>query len=226
MLFRTLSNAARSLRFCAVILTLWAGAAQAATITVNSTADVMVNDGVCTLREAIIAANTNTASGAMAGECAAGTAGLDTIAFAIPGAGVRTITPAPLLPTITEAVFINGYTQPGTSPNTNAFPAALNTVLLIEVNGALGGSQLSINAAGTTIRGIVFNRGGDEIRVNANNVTIAGNFIGTNPAGTVAMGSSAGGFAIRQVSGNNNVIGGPSAADRNLCFVGGISGQF
>ena len=61
--------------------------AGAATITVNSTADgAGANDGVCTLREAILAANTNTASGAAAGECVAGTAGLDTIAFAIPGA--------------------------------------------------------------------------------------------------------------------------------------------
>ena len=190
--------------------------AHAATITVNSTADTTANDGACTLREAIIAANTNTASGAAAGECVAGAAGLDTIAFNIAGAGVKTITPASLLPAVTEAVFINGYTQPGTSANTNAFPAALNTVLLIEVDGTLGGSQLTISAAGTTVRGIVFNRGGDEIRVAANNVTIAGNFIGTNPAGTAAMGNPSGGFAIRQVLGNNNAIGGNVAGDRNL----------
>jgi CSLREA domain-containing protein len=200
--------------FAAVLLT--AAPARAATITVNSTADVTANDGQCTLREAIVAANTNTASGGAAGECSAGVAGLDTIAFNIAGAGVKTITPTSLLPAITEAVFLNGYTQPGTSPNTNAFPAALNTVLLIEVDGSLGGSQLTITAAGTTIRGIVFNRGGDEIRVNASNVTIAGNFVGTNPAGTAAMGNPSGGFAIRQDSGNNNVIGGPGAADRNL----------
>ncbi len=215
MLVRTLSNALRSLRFYAVVLTLLAATAQAATITVNSTADTAANDGACTLREAIIAANTNTASGAAAGECAAGAAGLDTIAFNIAGAGVHTITPASLLPAITEAVLINGYTQPGASPNTNAFPAALNTVLLIEVNGGSGGGQLNINAAGTTIRGIVFNRGSDEIAMNASNVAIAGNFIGTNPAGTAAMGGSTG-FAIRQNLGNNNIIGGPAAADRNL----------
>jgi hypothetical protein len=50
--------------------------------------------------------------------------------------------------------------------------------------------------------------------VNASNVTIAGNFIGTNPAGTVVMPGAD--FAIRQESGDNNVIGGPAAADRNL----------
>src|SRR5689334_10394925 len=43
------------------------------TITVNSTLDVADGtDGLCTLREAITAANSDTASGATAGECAAG----------------------------------------------------------------------------------------------------------------------------------------------------------
>ena len=51
----------------------WPGAF-ARTITVNSTADTAADDGVCTLREAIAAANTNAASGAMTGECAAGEA--------------------------------------------------------------------------------------------------------------------------------------------------------
>ena len=46
--------------------------AHAATIVVNGTADVIANDGQCTLREAITAANTDTVSGAAAGECAAG----------------------------------------------------------------------------------------------------------------------------------------------------------
>ena len=55
--------------------------AAASTITVNSTVDVANNaDGLCTLREAITAANTDTASGAVAGECAAGSSdGSDTI---------------------------------------------------------------------------------------------------------------------------------------------------
>ena len=46
-------------------------------------------------------------------------AGADTIAFAIPGAGVHTITPLTLLPIISQPVTIDGYTQPGSSPNTN-----------------------------------------------------------------------------------------------------------
>jgi CSLREA domain-containing protein len=52
---------------------------QATTIVVNSTTDVAnAGDGLCTLREAITAANSDAASGAVAGECAAGS-GTDTI---------------------------------------------------------------------------------------------------------------------------------------------------
>jgi CSLREA domain-containing protein len=44
----------------------------AATINVTSFTDVIANDGFCSLREAVIAANSNAASGATAGECVAG----------------------------------------------------------------------------------------------------------------------------------------------------------
>jgi hypothetical protein len=65
-----------------------ATAVRAATFTITSTADVIANDGVCTLREAIIATNTQAASGAAAGECPAGT-GADTITLP---AGTYTLT--------------------------------------------------------------------------------------------------------------------------------------
>lgn len=218
------SGRGRTLRdlTCGAVLVLAGASARAATITVNSTADTAANDGVCTLREAIIAANTNTASGAAAGECAAGAAGLDTIAFAIPGAGVKTITPTSTPPVITEAVFINGYTQGVSSPNTNPLNAGINAVLQIELNCAATGG-LTVNAANSVIRGLnVHSSLGDEITVNASNVTIAGNFLGTNPAGTAR--ASGGSRAIRQESGDNNVIGGPNAADRNL-MSGDLAGE-
>ena len=69
---------------CLVLLALWAARGLAATfIVVNTTNDNVANDGLCTLREAITAANNDTASGAASGECAAGS-GADTITFAIP----------------------------------------------------------------------------------------------------------------------------------------------
>src|SRR5262249_52497269 len=58
----------------------------------------------------------------------------DTITFNIPGAGVHTIAPQlAALPTITDPVVIDGYTQPGASPNTLA--GGDNAVLLIELTG-------------------------------------------------------------------------------------------
>ena len=53
--------------------------------------DNQSDDGECTLREAIIAANTNTASGATGGECIAGDAGADTIQFDITGVADFTV---------------------------------------------------------------------------------------------------------------------------------------
>ena len=58
----------------ATIAGLFAAPVGAATITVNTTDDAIEDTGFCSLREAVIAANSNTASGATAGECAAGEA--------------------------------------------------------------------------------------------------------------------------------------------------------
>ncbi len=53
-------------------LVLVAGTAAAATITPNTTSDNVADDGQCSLREAITAAYTHEPSGALPGECAAG----------------------------------------------------------------------------------------------------------------------------------------------------------
>ena len=55
---------------------------QATVITVDTTADSVANDGQCSLREAITAANTDTASGVSVGECTGGS-GDDTITLAL-----------------------------------------------------------------------------------------------------------------------------------------------
>lgn len=74
-----------------------------------ATAIIVTNtddSGSGSLRQAILDANANT--------------GLDTIAFNIPGSGVHTINLTSALPTITDPVVIDGYTQPGSSANTLA----------------------------------------------------------------------------------------------------------
>lgn len=58
-------------------------AAEAATITVTSTADLVSDDGWCTLREAATALNTQLPSGALSGECAAGDGAADLVLFAL-----------------------------------------------------------------------------------------------------------------------------------------------
>src|SRR5437764_1075637 len=49
--------------------------------------------------------------------------GPDTITFAVPGAGVHTISPSTELPPVTDPVVIDGYTQPGAAPATATSPA-------------------------------------------------------------------------------------------------------
>jgi len=138
-----------------------APAAHAATITVTSTADTVppVNTDGCAFREAILAANSNTPQN----ECGAG-AGLptvDVIEFDISGTGVKTINVTSTLPTITQAVTIDGFTQGVASPNTNPISAGSNAVLLIELNGTSvtsGSAGLTLAAADISVKGLVINR--------------------------------------------------------------------
>src|ERR1044072_1332076 len=113
------------------------------TFTVTTTND----DGPGSLRQAITDANASP--------------GTDTITFNIPGSGVRTITPASSLPEIVDPVIIDGYTQPGSSPNAQIMGES--SVLLIELDGTLswpsngdgGFSGLVITGGSSTVRGLV-----------------------------------------------------------------------
>jgi len=193
---------ARVIAFAVTLLTsMWVNAA---TFNVVNTND----SGAGSFRQAILDANANP--------------GADVIAFAIPGAGLHTITAASFWPPITEQVTIDGYTQPGSSPGTNAFPLPINAVPLIELTGVQNQLNVSSTAAGTVIRGLITSGTGDTIVVNASNVKVQGNFIGTNAAGTAR--ASISGFGIRHNVGDNLTIGGPNAADRNLLVGGGQGG--
>jgi IPT/TIG domain/S-layer homology domain len=186
-------------RASAILLWVAAVPLVAATFTVTNTND----SGAGSLRQAIV--DTNAAVGA------------DTIAFNIPGAGVHTITPATALPLINEAVTIDGYTQPGSSPNTD--PIATNAVILIELDGSAVnlGNGLYIgyfSGSPSAVRGLAINRWGTGIlhSSGASSCTIRGNFIGTDPSGSINRGNHTGISA----SGLGDVIGGPNPADRNL----------
>ena len=101
--------------------------------TVTNTND----SGAGSLRQAIINANAN--------------AGADTISFAI-GSGTQTISLASALPTITEQVTIDGWTQPGYAGTP-----------LIRIEGASAGASadgisLSGSSDGSVIRGLVITK--------------------------------------------------------------------
>ncbi len=192
-----------------MILSLTFGA-EAATFTVTTVEDS--GDGICntscTLREAIDAANANP--------------GADTIAFDIPGSGVRGIVPFTPLPFITETVTIDGYTQPGASANT--LEMGSNAVILIELIGSMAGdgSGLVLGAPDCTVRGLAINRFPEHgITVGENigdaatdtGIVVEGNFIGTDATGTASLANLESGILI---FGDESLIGGSLPAARNL----------
>jgi hypothetical protein len=191
----------RILVLCAAL-----AAAPAATYTVTDTGDM----GMGTLRQAILDANANVNV-------------VDLIEFNIAGPSF-TIQPASALSTITDPVTIDGYTQPGTSVNTD--PRTTNAVLLIEIDGSMTGAanaflveHVTNLGAGTTIRGLVINNFNTmffaAIRINdgGNNV-IEGNLTGTDPTGLVAE-PNYDGIATEFFAAGNQ-IGGTVPAARNL----------
>jgi hypothetical protein len=167
-------------------------------ITVANTND----SGAGSLRQAILDANANS--------------GLDIIKFSI-GAGPQTINLSTSLPTITDALVIDGTTQPGYAGTP-----------LIEVTGigipAPDDDGLVINASFCTIKGLAITRfsgNGLELGSLANNTLIAANHIGVDPAGTVARPNGGNGILVLSF---NNQIGGTTASERNIISSNGASG--
>lgn len=138
----TLMGRKTSLLLYGVLLAATPSLVSAVTIPVTNTND----SGTGSLRQAIL--DSNASSGV-----------LDTIIFSIPGAGLQTIAPGSALPSITDPVIIDGYTQPGSSPNTNGSGVGDNAVLLIQLNGANAGivDGLTISAGNSNVRGLVIN---------------------------------------------------------------------
>lgn len=160
------------------------------------------NHGTGSLREAIVNANA--------------TVGADTIVFNIPGPGVKVINVLIALPEIVDPVMIDATTQPGYSGTP-----------LIEIDGsALGsnGNGLLIRAGGSTVRGLSITnfRGGFGIWLNGcDNNLIQANYLGVGADGTTARQNFRG---VVLSNSSNNVIGGTTAAARNVVSGNGASG--
>jgi uncharacterized repeat protein (TIGR01451 family) len=134
-----------------------------------------------------------------------------------------TIRPATLLPAVTDPVVIDGTTQSGWSPNTAA--VGTNAVLTVELDGSLipGANALRyglyLTAGNNTVTGLTVNQfqnpGPGILMDSIGGNVIAGNFVGTDPSGTVALGNGGGGVDITPGLGACTV-GGTAPAARNL----------
>lgn len=170
---------------------------------VTSTADTNTSG---TLRYALNQIN-STGSGSITFNISSGAAGTGSDA----GAYVITLTSA--LPQITKAVSIDGSTQSGYAAG------GLHTVV---IDCADFGTifDLASGASGSTIRGMVLrNSAGDGVYIesNVNNVTVAGNYIGSFYADGSSKGAGFGNTAYGIfVYGSNAQIGGTTVADRNV----------
>jgi CSLREA domain-containing protein len=182
----------------------------AAAFVVNSTADAAdasIGNGICetatagqcTLRAAIQEANATANVGGVP----------DQISFSI-GTGQQTIIVSGGLPTISEAVTIDATTQP-------AYSGTPLIVLRPSATESGSGLFFQYSTAGTsTVRGLVIRNFNFGIQIGTTGsgwVQVAGNYIGTDAAGTAAFANNVG---VLIEAGANNIIGGTTVADRNV----------
>jgi hypothetical protein len=190
----------------------------------NGGIDPSPGAGTGTLRQAIVDANNASATGEPS-----------LIAFAIPttdpgynpatGAFTIALLGPPGNPmSVNVPAIIDGYTQPGASPNTLA--VGDNAVLPITLDGSVQEAGLFADADNTTVRGLTIqNCFFIALFMNGPNNLVQGNFITTTMAypggGTSGMGVGLGGGAFDGEgkpigSMSNTILGGTSAADRNV----------
>ena len=189
------------------------------TFVVNSSGDTgdktpgdgicLTSAGTCTLRAAISEANLH--------------AGPDVIDFDIPGSGVQTITIGSALPTVTDTtggLTIDGYSQPGASPNTD--PIIDNAVIKIQITSTNPNTDgLFVSSSNNLIRGLAMYNLHRSIvfqTSSAANNAVTGSFIGTNAAGTFVAPnwiSGGNGIIVTQAA-SYTTVGGSNPADRDV----------
>src|SRR5262249_52950665 len=145
----------------------------------------------------------------------------DPITFDLLGTGVHTFQPPNAYPKITAPVVIDGYSQLGSTANSD--PTGFNGVLTIELDGRFVQHDASrrglwLGGGGSMVRGLIINHfysqglfllgGGGNI--------VQGNIIGTDAAGTPNIGNG----NNLTIEDSGNLIGGTTPAARNI-----VSGQ-
>ncbi len=162
--------------------------------------------GRCTLRAALTETNWQS--------------GVDRIHFNLPGAAPVRIQVGSALPPVGSAnggVIIDGYTQPGSQPNTAQL--GTNATPGVEIRGT--GNSMSfavyVPRSGSTIRGLLINNSYSGIFVDTTAAIgnrIVGNFIGFNPDNSLTPRGRSGIWLNNGASGT--VIGTSALADRNV----------
>lgn len=191
-------------RSAALVLVLSSSPLIAATFTVINSND----SGAGSLRQAILDANASANSGEP-----------DRIAFAIPGVGPHTIQPLTDLPAITDPLVVDGYSQPGSSPNgvVAGNSAQLRIVLSGESDVSSPSTGLTFVGGSSTVTGLVVNRFTTQILLQSNGGnSIVGNFIGTDFSGTAGFSPLIQRSGITVLAPGPNRIGGIIAPARNL----------
>ena len=166
----------------------------------------------CTLRAAIVEANAQS--------------GANEVDFAIPGSGVQTIQLGSQLPTVTDTsgpTTIDGYTQPGASPNSSQFASNAQLRIALRGTGSHGIDALRITSPNNVVRGISFYNFRRSVWLaggNAKGNRVVGNFVGTDPGGTFGFPGSAldlDGIGVELSAGaNHNAVGEATLAGRNV----------
>lgn len=180
--------------------------------TVTTTNDA----GAGSLRQAILDAN------ALGG---------DVISFAIAGAGPHTITLASVLPSITTATTINGYSQSGATENTRTTARGSDAVIKIQINAAgvgAGNPGLIVAHASAVVRGLAI-YSGVNIGFRVDTGRVSGCWAGLQADGT-AGGCGSYGASVSPFTGTFDAfLGGVNPGDRCLianCVDGVFLGRF
>jgi len=178
--------ASAAMLFGGIVLAPARASATSVVFVVNSTADRddAVVDGTCqttvagecTLRAALTEANAITASPVL-------------VQFAIPGAGVKRIAVGTRLPLINNGsagITIDGFSQPGSAPNTSALTD--NGVRMIEIvgTGPNGIDGLIFIGSNNAVRGVDIHGFKRAIRMTGSTAQfnqVTGNIIGLMPNG-------------------------------------------
>ena len=199
------ASAVVSLGLCASALTFVAPVHAQTTVTVTDNTDASGAATTGSLRQVLEFAAANCYFG-----------GPFTVNFAI-GTGVQTIAPTSPLPIVTCQTLIDGYTQPGATPNSIPNNAAgSNAAIKIVLDGTAAlaaNSGIELSAAFSAVRGlsVVGFTAVPGIIASGANVSVGGNFVGLLPDGTPKP--NVAGIAV---TGSIATVGGASAAARNI----------